>query len=145
MGLGEHERAVALYRELLRGTSADADVHLSIAHALKTIGRREEAIESYRNAAAARPDFGDAYWSIANLKTYRFTPEELARLKALLAGPRASARSIDTTCASRWARPWRTRASTPSPSVITRWAMRSSAPRATTVRSDHREQHPLAD
>ena len=87
VGLGEHERAVALYRELLRGTSADADVHLSIAHALKTIGRQEEAIESYRNAAAARPDFGDAYWSIANLKTYRFTPEELSRLKALLADP----------------------------------------------------------
>ncbi len=87
VGLGEHERAVSLYRELLRGNSADADVHLSIAHALKTIGRREEAIESYRNAAAARPDFGDAYWSIANLKTYRFTPEELARLKALVTAP----------------------------------------------------------
>lgn len=87
VGLGEHEKAVALYRGLLQGTSADADVHLSIAHALKTIGRREEAIESYRNAAAARPDFGDAYWSIANLKTYRFTPEELARLKGLQADP----------------------------------------------------------
>lgn len=87
VGLGEHEKAVTLYRGLLQGTRADADVHLSIAHALKTIGRREEAIESYRNAAAARPDFGDAYWSIANLKTYRFTAEELARLKALQADP----------------------------------------------------------
>ncbi len=87
VGLGEHEKAVTLYRELLRGTRADADVHLSIAHALKTIGRQEEAVESYRNAAAARPDFGDAYWSIANLKTYRFTPEELSRLKASVACP----------------------------------------------------------
>jgi tetratricopeptide (TPR) repeat protein len=83
VGLGEHERAVELYRGVLQGTSDDADVHLSIAHALKTIGRRDEAIASYRQAAASRPDFGDAYWSIANLKTYRFAPEELARLKVL--------------------------------------------------------------
>jgi tetratricopeptide (TPR) repeat protein len=82
VGLGEHERAVALYRELLRETPGDADVHLSIAHALKTLGRREEAIESYRRAAACRPNFGDAYWSLANLKTYRFTDEELRRLRA---------------------------------------------------------------
>jgi tetratricopeptide (TPR) repeat protein len=93
VGLGAHEHAVALYRELLRGGSADAEVHLSIAHALKTIGRQDEAIESYRNAAAARPDFGDAYWSIANLKTYRFTPGELARLKALHTDP--SVRPVD--------------------------------------------------
>ena len=72
VGLGEHERAVALYRELLQGSSADADIHLSIGHALKTVGRQEEAIESYRNAAASRPDFGDAYWSIAKYKNVPF-------------------------------------------------------------------------
>jgi tetratricopeptide (TPR) repeat protein len=83
VGLGEHERAVALYREVLQGTAADADTHLSIAHALKTLGRREEAIESYRTAAACRPGFGDAYWSLANLKTYRFTEHEFMQLRAL--------------------------------------------------------------
>jgi tetratricopeptide (TPR) repeat protein len=87
VGLGEHERAVELYRGLLLGTPLDADLHLSIAHALKTLGRSEEAIESYRRAAACRPDFGDAYWSLANLKTYRFTDEELARLHAAKADP----------------------------------------------------------
>ena len=39
-------------------------------------------------AAACRPDFGDAYWSLANLKTYRFTDEELARLRAAECGRR---------------------------------------------------------
>ena len=87
VGLGEHERAIELYRELLQGTSADADLHLSIAHALKTIGRRDEAIESYRRAASARPGFGDAYWSAANLKTYRFTRQELTQLRAYQADP----------------------------------------------------------
>jgi len=81
-GLGEHERAVALYRALLQGGPEDADIHLSIAHAQKTLGRREQSIESYRQAAACRPNFGDAYWSLANLKTYRFSDAELARLRA---------------------------------------------------------------
>jgi tetratricopeptide (TPR) repeat protein len=83
VGVGEHERAIALYRDTLRGTPDDADVYLSIAHALKTVGRSEEAIESYRRAADVRPGFGDAYWSLANLKTYRFTDEELDRLREL--------------------------------------------------------------
>jgi tetratricopeptide (TPR) repeat protein len=87
VGLGEHEKAIGLYRELLRGTPADADAHLSIAHAQKTLGLRDEAIASYRRAADCRPDFGDAYWSLANLKTYRFSAAELARLRALEANP----------------------------------------------------------
>jgi tetratricopeptide (TPR) repeat protein len=93
VGLGEHERAIALYQDLLRGTPDDADVHLSIAHALKTIGRFGEAVESYRRAAAARPGFGDAYWSLANLKTYRFTPAEVARLEQLQSDP--ALRAVD--------------------------------------------------
>jgi tetratricopeptide (TPR) repeat protein len=87
VGLGEHERAIALYRELLRGTPTDADLYLSMAHAQKTLGQREEAVASYHRAAATRPDFGDAYWSLANLKTYRFTAEELQRLRAMESDP----------------------------------------------------------
>jgi tetratricopeptide (TPR) repeat protein len=87
VGLGEHERAIAIYRELLLGTPADADLHLSIAHAQKTLGQRQQAIESYRRAAALRPGFGDAYWSLANLKTYRFTGEELSQLRAAESAP----------------------------------------------------------
>jgi tetratricopeptide (TPR) repeat protein len=86
-GLGEHQRAIDLYRELLLGTAADADTHLSIAHALKTLGESQAAIGAYRRAAECRADFGDAYWSLANLKTYRFTPDELTRMQSALAAP----------------------------------------------------------
>ena len=82
VGLGLHERAIGLYRELLRGATQPADLHLSIAHSLKTLGRREEAIAEYRAAAVARPGYGDAYWSLANLKTYRFEDEELQQMRA---------------------------------------------------------------
>jgi len=87
VGLGEHERAVSLYRELLTGGPGDAEAHLSIGHAQKTVGQTEAAIESYRRAAACRADYGDAYWSLANLKTYRFTSEELARMQRAVEAP----------------------------------------------------------
>jgi tetratricopeptide (TPR) repeat protein len=93
VGLGDHVRAIALYRELLQGTAADADLHLSIAHALKTLGSRDAAVASYRQAACCRPGFGDAYWSLANLKTYRFTDEELREMMAFHAD--SSLASID--------------------------------------------------
>src|SRR5271170_3103137 len=87
VGIGEHDRAIGLYQKLLRGNSADADLHLSIAHAQKTLGQRQQAVDSYHRAAACRPDFGDAYWSLANLKTHRFTDAELAQLRAAESAP----------------------------------------------------------
>jgi len=82
VGLGLHERAIELYRELLTGAAQPADLHLSIAHSLKTLGRSAEAIVEYRAAAAARAAYGDAYWSLANLKTYRFEDGELQQMRA---------------------------------------------------------------
>jgi tetratricopeptide (TPR) repeat protein len=82
VGLGEHEKAITLYRRLLNDMPHNPELHLSIAHCLKTLGRQEEAIEAYRAAAEIRPNFGDAYWSLANLKTYRFTEAEIASMRA---------------------------------------------------------------
>jgi tetratricopeptide (TPR) repeat protein len=82
VGLGDHEEGLRLYRELLAETPDSAELHLSVAHALKTLGRQGEAIAAYHAAAAAQPSFGDAYWSLANLKTYRFADEEIARMRA---------------------------------------------------------------
>jgi len=81
-GLGDHDSALRIYRELSAEAPQTADLHLSAAHALKTLGQQQEAIASYRTAAAVKPNYGDAYWSLANLKTYRFTDEELARMRA---------------------------------------------------------------
>ncbi len=87
VGLGESEKAIALYRDMLADMPEAADVHLWLGHALKTVGQVEEAVESYRAAAAMRPNFGDAYWSLANLKTYQFGDEEIARMRAEDASP----------------------------------------------------------
>jgi len=66
----------------LAETPNEPELHLSLANALKTLGRTQEAIESYRAAAAVKPHYGEAYWSLANLKTYRFTDAEIARMRA---------------------------------------------------------------
>src|SRR5262249_12129609 len=91
VGLGQHARAVQLYRALLEGAAQPAELHLSIAHALKTQGQSEAAILEYRRAAAVHPGYGDAYWSLANLKTYRFEDGELAAMRAAEAAPIPSA------------------------------------------------------
>ena len=81
VALGELEEAVARYRELIDERPEDAGVSQSLGHALKTLGRQDEAVAAYRRATEIRPSFGEAYWSLANLKTYRFTDEELDRMR----------------------------------------------------------------
>jgi len=81
VGLGQHDRAARVFRELIGELPGAADLHLSLGHLLRARGQQGAAIAAYRAAAAARLDFGDAYWSLANLKTYRFTDEEIARMR----------------------------------------------------------------
>jgi tetratricopeptide (TPR) repeat protein len=91
VGLGDHSRAIALYQDLLRDAPPRspnaAELHLSIAHSLKTLGRQTDAIGEYRAATQERADFGDAYWSLANLKTYRFMDAELESMRTAEAAP----------------------------------------------------------
>jgi len=94
VGLGDHEGGMRGFAAVLADTNPEsrlaADLHLSIAHSLKTLGRRAESIIEYRKAIEVRPNFGDAYWSLANLKTYEFSAEEIARLEAAEADPRTA-------------------------------------------------------
>lgn len=103
VGLGCQDEAITLYRAMLADlptaphsddpldslglATARADINLWLGHALKTVGELPPAIAAYRAAAAARPDFGDAYWSLANLKTYRFAPAEIAAMQTAEASP----------------------------------------------------------
>jgi predicted Zn-dependent protease len=91
VGLGQNARALEIYEEMLRLQPSSWDVPLWMGHAYKTIGQVPRAIEAYRAAAMARPNFGDAYWSLANLKTYRFTDEEIGRMRTEEASPAIAA------------------------------------------------------
>ena len=58
-----------------------AELQVCLGHSLRAIGRHDDASEAYRAAAACRPGFGDAYWSLANLKSYRFSEDEMAGMR----------------------------------------------------------------
>jgi tetratricopeptide (TPR) repeat protein len=81
-GLGRHEAAIEVYRRLLAAAPASCELHVMLGHSLQSIGDSKKAIESYHAAAAIRPSFGDAFWSVANLKTYRFSQREIAHMRA---------------------------------------------------------------
>ena len=83
LAIGNFDEALGIYRLCAQATPDNPGVQLTIGHALKTIGRLPEAIEAYAKAAIIRPDFGDAYWSLANLKTYRFSDDQIARMRAI--------------------------------------------------------------
>src|SRR5690349_244897 len=82
---GDYEPAIAIYAALLAEQPRQPHVWLSYGHALKTAGHTERAIDAYRRCVALDPDFGEAYWSLANLKTFRFDDAEIARMRAALA------------------------------------------------------------
>jgi tetratricopeptide (TPR) repeat protein len=84
-GLGQHERAITTYRRVLAAAPGWVHLYLLLGNSLKAVGRQPEAIDAYQAAAMHRPGLGDAYWSLANLKTYRFSDEEIERMRALSA------------------------------------------------------------
>ena len=84
---GDVAAALADYDQLASADPGHALVSLTRGHALKTLGDLPAAIAAYRRAYAIRPDFGDAYWSLANLKTYRFDDAEIAAMTAQEAAP----------------------------------------------------------
>jgi len=83
LAVGNFDEALAIYRQQLAETPHNASLHLSLGHALKTIGEQAEAIAAYSEAYRVRPDFGDAYWSLANLKTYRFGDDVIQKMRVL--------------------------------------------------------------
>jgi tetratricopeptide (TPR) repeat protein len=94
VGLGDYEPIIRLYRRMLAEGAATgtetADLRLWLADLLKTVGRQPEAIQEYHAAIAALPDSGEAWWSLANLKTYRFAEDEIARMRSVEAAPATS-------------------------------------------------------
>ncbi len=80
-GIGEHQKAIDLYNEVLKQSPGQIMLYVMRGHAEKTIGELDAAIGSYRKAYELQPDHGDAFWSLANTKTYSFTDAEIAQME----------------------------------------------------------------
>ena len=82
---GDFGRAIAIYEQILGEHSGQPKIWLSYGHALRTTGRVDEAVTAYRHGIALSPGMGEAFWSLANLKTYRFSREDEAAIGRQLA------------------------------------------------------------
>jgi len=98
MQTGDYEGALALFDAVLETVPSDPATLTSRGHALKTWGRSEEAVASYRAAVRAAPNHGDAWYAMANLKTYRFSDDELAAMRASEADPSRSLHERSNLC-----------------------------------------------
>lgn len=78
--------AIDSYKRVLEIRPQHAGALLGLGHVLKTMGQQEEAIESYRKCIDSKPDKGEVYWSLANLKTYKLTDDDIAEMEAQVDG-----------------------------------------------------------
>ena len=85
MQTGDYDQAFSLFNAVLEKLPNDYATHTSKGHALKTVGKSDEAVASYRKAVAIKPDHGDAYYSLANLKIYNFLDTEVENMREQLA------------------------------------------------------------
>jgi tetratricopeptide (TPR) repeat protein len=83
--IGEYEQSLGIYEEVLAEYPRQAKVRMSYGHALKTAGRQRESVDAYRRTIELSPQLGEAWWSLANLKTFRFTPAEVEAMRGQLA------------------------------------------------------------
>lgn len=82
--IGDFDEAIALYEKVLKDAPAQPRVWMSFGHMLKTVGRQADGIAAYRQAIALMPQLGEAWWSLANLKTLRFADADIAAMEAAL-------------------------------------------------------------
>ena len=78
---GDHLNAVKLFDDILEKNPYNFSSLTSKGHAEKTLGKTQDAISSYQSAYKIKPDHGEAFFSLANLKTYSFSNEELQNMK----------------------------------------------------------------
>jgi len=74
----QHEEGIESYKKSIELKANQPRVHLSLGHVYKTTGNQEACISSYNEAISFDNNFGEAYWSLANLKTYKFSGEEIS-------------------------------------------------------------------
>ena len=84
-GAGRNEAAAVGYRTLMRQQPRNPFHPLSLGHVYKSDGEVDRAVELYRQAYTIKQDYGDAYWSLANTKSYRFTDDEISQMTEMQA------------------------------------------------------------
>jgi predicted Zn-dependent protease len=83
--LGDYSGSAGVYADVLKEYPQQSKVWISYGHSLKTSSQVNAAIDAYRRAIVIEPNLGEAWWSLANLKTFRFSDTDVDALRAALA------------------------------------------------------------
>lgn len=79
--IGDFDQALQIYADVLATYSGRAKSWMTYGHALKSAGRQDESIAAYRKSIELAPSLGEAWWSLANMKTFRFSNADLAAMR----------------------------------------------------------------
>ena len=81
MQAGDYQGSIDLYDEVIKALPDDPAAWASKGHAQKTYGLQDDAIRSYQQSYKVRADYGEGYFSLSNLKTYKFSDEEIENMR----------------------------------------------------------------
>ena len=84
--IGDYQESLEIYADVLAKHPEQAKIWMSYGHALATAGQMKESIAAYRRCIALAPTLGEAYYSLANLKTFRFEPSDVETMRTHLQG-----------------------------------------------------------
>jgi Tfp pilus assembly protein PilF len=101
---GRHDAAITTYRRAIEQNPNMLASHVGLGNTLKTVGQQAEAIDAYRRATVLRPEVSEAWWSLSNLKTFRFTDEEVETMQQQLERADLVRRGARAVLFSRWPR-----------------------------------------
>lgn len=83
--IGEFDDALTLYEKVLEKAARQPRIWMSYGHMLKTVGWTDDGVAAYRKAIELMPELGEAWWSLANLKTVKFSDADITAMEAALA------------------------------------------------------------
>lgn len=81
---GEYDAAAACYEALLQRSGTSPNVWMWYGHLLKTMGRQQDAIHSYRRATTLDPDLAEGWWSLSNMKANQLGADDIAAMQCAL-------------------------------------------------------------
>jgi tetratricopeptide (TPR) repeat protein len=84
---GYPEQAAEAFGKAVALNPKAAGFHMGFGHALKTLGDQPASLRAYREAIRLKPDFGEVYWSMANLKIFNFEDEEVEAMEDQIKNP----------------------------------------------------------
>src|SRR5206468_539406 len=82
---GKADEAIRFCEGILSADPGRHQFWLAYAHALRVAGRQEDCVAAFRKALEIEPRLGEAWWGLANLKTFRFAPSDVRTMRIELA------------------------------------------------------------